>query len=77
MGQRSLSKPPREVRTVGVIARLLGVPVHRVQYVLRTCPDISPAARAGRLRLFDAAGVSRIRHELNRIDARRESRGGR
>ena len=57
--------------TPGVIARELGVSLHRVQYVLRTRPYISPSARAGRLRLFDREAVAMIRHELNMMDARR------
>lgn len=55
--------------TVGKIADHLGVPVHRVQYVVRSA-HIRPAARAARLRLFDRNGVNRIEVELNRIDAR-------
>jgi len=63
------------LRTPGVIASVLGEPLHRVLYVLRTRSHIEPAARAGRLRLYDREAVAMIRHELNAIDARRESRG--
>lgn len=63
--------PVPRLRTPGVIAAELGVPLHRVTYVLRTRPYICPAATAGRLRLFDNAGVAEIRHALNTIDARR------
>ena len=59
------------LRTPGVIAAELGVSLHRVTYVLRTRPYICPAATAGRLRLFDSAGIAEIRHALNAIDARR------
>lgn len=60
-----------QLRTVGVLARELGVPIYRVAYILRTRPHITPAARAGHARLFDADAVAMLRHELNRIDARR------
>ena len=59
------------LRTPGVIARELGQPLHRVLYVLRTRPDIAPAARAGRLRLYERAAVDQIRRELAFIEARR------
>ncbi len=59
------------LRTPGVIAELLGVPLHRVQYVLRTRPHIRPAARAGRLRLYDNEAIAMICQELNAIEARR------
>jgi hypothetical protein len=58
------------LRTVGVVARELGEPLHRVLYVLRTRCHIQPAARAGRLRLYDREAVAAIRHELHAIDAR-------
>ena len=56
--------------TTGRIAAKLGVPLHRVDYVLRSRPYIVPTARVGRLRVFDAEGVACIRHELAEIDAR-------
>ncbi len=59
------------LRTPGVLAADLGEPLHRVIYVLRTRRHIRPAARAGRLRLYDREAVALIRHELNSIDARR------
>lgn len=65
-----------KLRTSGVVARELGEPLHRVEYVLKTRPEIVPSARAGRLRLFSAAAVSRIQNELERIDARRAGKGG-
>lgn len=61
-------KTPKLI-TPGVIAGQVGVPLHRVLYVLRTRPHITPAARAGRLRLYRAEAVAMIRHELNAIDA--------
>ena len=59
-------------RTPGVLAADLGVPLHRVLYILQTRDHIQPAARAGRLRLYDRGAVALIRHELNAIDARQE-----
>ena len=65
------------LKTPGVIASSLGEPLHRVLYVLRTRSHIEPAARAGRLRLYDREAVAMIRYELNAIDARRgEAEGG-
>ena len=67
--------PPR-LKTVGVVAALCGVPVHRVCYVLQTRPYIRPAAYAGTARLYDCRAVAMVRHELNAIDARRADRQG-
>jgi hypothetical protein len=61
------------LRTPGVVARELGAPLHRVQYILRS-RGIAPAARAGRLRLLDAKGVGAIREALAGMDARRGRR---
>lgn len=60
-----------QLRTPGVIAADLGVPLHRVLYILQTRVHIRPSARAGQLRLFDREAVALIRHELNAIEARR------
>jgi len=54
-----------------VIARELGVPLHRVQYILDTRCYILPAARAGRLRLYDLKAVAMIRDALIAIDAKK------
>ena len=56
--------------TVGVVAQRLGVPLHRVQHVLRTRAHIRPRARAGTFRLYSEEAVAQVRHELNGIDAR-------
>lgn len=58
--------------TVGEIARRLGVPLHRVEYVIRS-RQISPTARAGNARLFTEADVRRIESELARISGDTES----
>ena len=55
-----------KLRTIGRVAEELGAPVWRVDYAVRT-RRITPAARAGRLRLWDAAGVERIRAALAEI----------
>jgi len=54
--------------TTGEIAKQLGWPLHRVQYLVRT-RQIEPTARAGILRLFDPAILERLRTE-----ARQEAR---
>jgi hypothetical protein len=56
--------------TPGVIAQELHEPLHRVLNVLATRQHITPAARAGTLRLYDRKAVAMVRHELNAIDAR-------
>ena len=59
--------------TPGRVAERLGVPLHRVQYVLRSRGrTIRPVARAGRLRLYNLGAVERVRRELASIEARRE-----
>ena len=65
--------PPPRLNTTGHIAAALGVPIHRVRWVLDTRPDIRPTAYAGRARLYSAAAVARIRHELTAIEARRDA----
>jgi len=57
-------------RTVGWIAAELLIPIHRVQYIIRT-RNIRPIAKAGNAAIFDREAVARIRHEINAIDARR------
>lgn len=60
-----------EVLTSGRIASKLGVPLHRVLYVLATRKEIRPSARAGGVRLYDRHAMAMIRHELNGIDTHR------
>lgn len=57
------------LRTPGVIARELDEPLHRILYVLRTRPHIVPAARAGRLRLYDRAAVGMVQQALDQMRA--------
>ena len=65
-------RPVARLRTPGVLAAELDVPLHRVLYILQTRDHIKPSARAGRLRLYDREAVALIRYQLNAIDARRE-----
>lgn len=65
-----MGNPPKLI-TAGVIAEVLGEPLHRILRVLSTRPHIRPSARAGTLRLYDRRAVAMVRHELNAIDARR------
>ena len=70
-GHMTTAQPVPTLRTPGVIARELGIPLHRVQYILRTRPYILPSARAGRLRLYDLDAVAMVRHALTAMDARK------
>ena len=70
----TVSSGPPKLDTTGRIAAKLGVPVHRVQYIIDT-RSIAPAAYAGRLRLFDREAVARVRYELNVIAARQANGG--
>lgn len=62
-----MSESATSVPTVGEIARRLGVPVHRVQYVIRS-RGIRPACRAGIARVFSEADTAFIEHEIAHID---------
>jgi hypothetical protein len=56
--------------TVGEIARRLGQPVHRVEYVIRA-RQIQPGGRAGNCRVFAEEDVARIAAELRLIEGRK------
>jgi len=58
--------------TVGEIARRLGCPLHRVEYLIRS-RHIRPASRAGLLRVFSPEDMRRIASDLNRMDSKREA----
>jgi len=53
-----------QLRTPGVIAAELGIPLGRVLYILRTRPHIRPIGRAGCLRLYDRKAVEDVRRAL-------------
>ena len=52
------NRPVARLRTPGVLAADLDVPLHRVLYVLQTRDHIKPSARAGRLRLYDREALA-------------------
>jgi hypothetical protein len=52
--------------TIGEIARRLGEPIHRVEYVIRV-RRISPCGWAGNARVFPETAVEVIATELQRI----------
>jgi len=62
--------------TPGRIAEVLGAPLPRVLYILRTRPHIRPVIRAGRLRVYDSRALAQVRYELNKIDAQRHRTDG-
>ncbi len=58
------------LRTPGVLANELGVPLPRVLYLLRKLGHrIRPVARAGTLRLYDKAAVQALRTHLHAAPA--------
>ena len=65
-----MTNPVLVAPTIGEIARRLGVPVHRVEYVIRT-RNLRPVARAGNLRVFSEADVAYVASELRRMDTDR------
>jgi len=71
MARHETRDPPPRLLTSGKIADELGVPVQRVLHILRTRPHIQPQAFAGNTRLFNREAMAMVRHELNKIDARR------
>lgn len=67
-----MADKPINVPTVGEIARRHGVPVHRVEYVIRS-RHIQPIGKAGNSLIYSNEAVERIASHLHRID---EERGG-
>lgn len=59
------------IHSVGTLARLFRVPVHRIQYVIRS-RGIAHVGMAGNVRLYDAAAAQWIGSELRRIAAEKE-----
>jgi len=53
--------------TVGEIARRLGEPLHRIEYVIRT-RGLKPEFRAGHAGIYSEGDVQYIAAELRRID---------
>lgn len=54
--------------TVGEISRRLDVPLHRIEYVIRS-RQIEPVSVAGNSRVFSEQQVQLIASELRRIEA--------
>lgn len=65
--------PVPQLTTAGVIARKLGVPLHRVQYVLRTRTHIKHTAWGGNLRLFPREAIAMVSDELELIESNKRS----
>ena len=61
-----MAESPPIVPTVGSIADRLGVPIHRIRYIIES-RRIEPSGRAGNARVFTAADVDQIARELRRI----------
>lgn len=55
-----------QIASLGEIARRLDVPIHRVEYVVRT-RNIEPTLIAGGRHFYSVASVQRIGSEINRI----------
>jgi DNA-binding transcriptional MerR regulator len=69
-----MPESPLTVPTVGEIARRIGVPIHRVEYVIRA-RRIEPTGRAGNIRIFTEADVDLIGFELRQMGRREVSHG--
>jgi hypothetical protein len=57
--------------TVGLIARRLNEPLHRVEYAIKS-RNIKPVAIGGNARIFDEQDVERIAAALLEMDVRRD-----
>ncbi|QKK08403.1 MAG: hypothetical protein HND58_09595 [Planctomycetota bacterium] len=60
----------RPYLTIGVIARRVNQPLHRVEYFLRS-NAICPIGRAGNARVFDEGVVAQVRAALTLPDSQR------
>jgi hypothetical protein len=61
--------------TVGEIARRLNLPLHRIEYVIRS-RRIQPTGWAGHARVFGQKDLDTIAAELSRISAARNEATG-
>lgn len=57
-----------QVVSLGDIARRLGEPIHRIDYVVRT-RNIVPALRVGGRRFYSEATVQHVASEIRQIEA--------
>lgn len=55
--------------TVGEIAKRIGCPIHRIEYLIRA-RNIRPVQRAGNARVFTDVDLDLIAREIGRIDER-------
>jgi DNA-binding transcriptional MerR regulator len=55
--------------TVGELARRIGCPVHRVEYLIRA-RNLQPIQRAGNARVFSEKDAAFVRDEIQRIGER-------
>ncbi len=60
------------IHSIGTLAKLFGVPTHRITYIVRS-RGIEPVGIAGNVRLFDEAAARWIAGELQRIE---DDKGG-
>ncbi len=66
-----MESPQTGFVTIGEVARRLDVPLHRIQYVVRTRQHLAHLARAGIIRCFDEPAIAAIQSELTLIASRR------
>ena len=60
----------KQLLTVGKLAEMTRLPVHKVQYVLRS-REIHEVQRAGNARVFSAGTVDAIREAVQGMEARK------
>jgi DNA-binding transcriptional MerR regulator len=53
--------------TVGVLAKRLGIPIHRVEHLIRS-RNIKPTSRAGNSRVFSESDLTKLASIVQRID---------
>lgn len=75
MAQSEPQSEPKQLLTLGDLARETGIPPHRVKYALAAF-DIRPVQRAGILRLFSPEQLPHIKSCLGRIAGGREAGRG-
>ncbi len=56
-----------QIASLGEISRQLHVPIHRVEYVVRT-RNIEPTLIAGGRHFYSESSIQRIGNEIKRID---------
>ncbi len=59
-----------QIASLGEIAERLNVPIHRIEYVIRS-REIKPLLVAGGRHFYSEAQVQRIASEIRRIDEER------